>query len=244
MNTICEEIIANYGIEIPKSLTTELTDSNFLYAILCLNHSKYCHNDKHKAAEIIRNICESNKIIDPSPFDKLKDDNGNTLIHYLHFHSYEYCVQYMINAGLNINDLNNNGNTPLHTNGNAAIIDILLYNKANIHIKNDNGLTCEQIQEKNKRYKSVKKIKRTQRCNTGLINVRGADNSSVRAFKKVFKEIFCKSYCHRCRSDAYLNLVTGGFYCDEDFMSLYNMWEKDNNCFYKDHSYGDPYTDY
>lgn len=228
MCDICDEIISNSGLDIPESLSSKMTDENFLYAILCLNSPYHNTYNNHDATNIIITMCRERT--NWNIFDRLIDNNGGSLVHHLHFHSYEYCIQHMIDAGLNVNATDKDGNTALHTNRNAAIVDILLHNKADIYIKNDEGLTCDQMQKP----KSIRKINRKHRQNIGLINVRGADHSSIRHFRKLFNKLFQKHYCDYCDTHGYISRSGGAHYCHEDFMSLYEMWKENHNRFYGD----------
>ena len=44
----------------------------------------------------------------------VKDEYGNTLLHYASLYGRSKIVKYLINKGADINKKNNKGNTPLH----------------------------------------------------------------------------------------------------------------------------------
>ncbi|KRX00575.1 Ankyrin repeat-containing domain [Pseudocohnilembus persalinus] len=71
---------------------------------------------------------------------ELKDKKGYGLLHLATLPGFKIMILYLLQKGININQLNDFGSTPLHIacyNGHLSCVDILLLNGANMDIKNN-----------------------------------------------------------------------------------------------------------
>jgi hypothetical protein len=107
-----------------------------------------------------------------------KDSEGNTILHIVcilleksDFNYYNSIIRFLVEHGANVNEVNGNGNTPIHllnmTNDKnyTKLLDYFIENNANIDIKNNLGLSSRMIslehflKKKEKNQERIKKIK-------------------------------------------------------------------------------------
>lgn len=104
---------------------------------------KYGYNN------ILKIILENSKNIVGFPIYNIKDKNNNTPLHYSILYNNIETLNILLDIDSNINNINNEGNTPLHlavNNNNNNIINLLLKKKnINVNLLNNQGLSVLHI---------------------------------------------------------------------------------------------------
>ena len=83
------------------------------------------------------------------PYDDYPDENGRTTIHHLTFRFSFDLIKILVEKNVNINILDDMGNTPLHyavfRDDYSEILKYFIKHGANVNIKNNNGHTASNL---------------------------------------------------------------------------------------------------
>jgi len=142
------ELLINYGADI------NIKNINHENLLICLSYGGLDNYIKSVKSLIKNNIDIYSK-----------DKDGNTALHIIctKYNGYEKChLEYLLNQGLNANERNNKGNTPLMELSYHSVIDIgipvLINYGANVNLVNNKGESSFLIACKKGKYKIASRL--------------------------------------------------------------------------------------